>query len=329
MSELDDGPDIVKDGSSAMSYFQGRRGSKSRTGIRLEIESMLWAVKRAFQRASHILKGRKRLYASSLAFKTVLALVPALAVLMAALADDNFSKQREEILDRFVNAIYPVETEVYGPWPPTSEIATLQRLNDAGKKQLRVAVSKFARQARTMGWAGFAAFTGILFLLLRDVEDSLNFLWGVQKARSFLAQVLIYGALLAGFPFLVLPYLAGNGRVGEWIPFLLRSGGILSFVLLWLVCAWVYKWVPNVKVRWRPALWGGFLAASLLETARWGVGWYALHAVASSRVYGILWMFPIILLWIYLCWTILLFGAETAYFTQTGRERTDRAQDGR
>jgi len=283
--------------------------------------TMVWAAVQALRRASHALKGRKRLYAGALTFKTVLALVPALAVLMAVLSHEAFTKQREAVLDRVVDVLYPVDPMAVGPWPPSSEMAALQRLNEAGKKEVRVTVKKFAGQAQRMGWAGLAAFALVIFYLLRDVEDSFNFLWGVQKGRPFLAQSAIFALLLGGIPLLAGSGLVFFGWLGQWVTVEFKAGWFVSFLGLWTACALANKLVPHAKVRWGPAVWGGFLAASLLEGVRWGVGWYAQHSVAASKVYGALWLFPVILLWFYLGWAVVLFGAETAYFTQTGREQ--------
>jgi len=283
--------------------------------------TMAWAVVRSLQRASHALKGRKRLYASALAFKTLLALVPALAVLMAVLSHEAFTKQREAVLDRVVDVLYPVDATAVGPWPPSSEMAALQRLNEAGKKQVRVTVRKFAGQAQTMGWAGLAAFALVIFYLLRDVEDSFNFLWGVPKGRPILAQSVLFLFLLGGVPLLIGLGLAFFGWLGQWVTVEFKAGWFLSFLGLWVVCLFANKLIPHAKVRWGPAVWGSSLTALLLSGARWGVGWYAQHAVGSSKVYGALWMFPVMLLWFYLCWAVVLFGVETAYFTQTGREQ--------
>jgi membrane protein len=90
----------------------------------------------------------------------------------------------------------------------------------------------------------------------------------------------------------------------------------LPFILLWLVCAWIYDWVPNVKVQWTAALSGGLAAALLLEIGRHGLTWYAVNVVGRSHIYGALWVFPVVLLWFYVSWLIILFGAEVSFVVQ-------------
>src|SRR6185369_3645153 len=139
-----------------MNYFPNRSKYVSPSGFLNELRQVASAVIQAFRRASHQVKGRKRLYASSLAFKTALALVPALAILMAVLANDAFTQKREQILDKIVDAIYPVETTAQDLDLPKPQ--ELNRLKEVGKAKIHGTVKKFARHAEKMGLAGLAAF---------------------------------------------------------------------------------------------------------------------------------------------------------------------------
>ncbi len=94
---------------------------------------------------------------------------------------------------------------------------------------------------------------------------------------------------------------------------------MIPFLILWAGFALVYRWIPNAPVKPVAAFSGGLVAAFLLEAGRHGLTWYAMNAIGSSRIYGALWVFPVILLWFYLSWLIVLFGAEVAHVVQTGR----------
>ncbi len=316
-------------GTNRLKYFHNQKKYISPTGLLNDLQQLVFAVVRAFKKDSRQVKGRKRLYASSLAFKTALALVPALAILMAVLAGDGFTQKREQMLDKIVDVIYPVETsdEVGTIGPP--EPQELRQLREAGRTKIHWMVNRFAKQAEKMGIAGFAVFSVVLFLLLRDVEDSFNFLWGVEKGRPFLAQVFRFGYLLIGAPLLagmLLSFRAwfqGGVILKTWLGSWLLSTA-LPFLCLWAVCGWMYHWLPNTKTSFKTASSAGFLAAILLEGGQWLVGWYTLHVVASSKIYGALWTIPVILIWFYLSWTIVLFGAEVAYFLQ--QHRNERAR---
>ena len=312
-----------------VNYFPNRSKYTAPRGWLNDGRLLLQAVGRAFGRASHNIKGRKRLYASSLAFKTALALVPALAILMAVLAGDAFTQKREQLLDKFVDVIYPVESadEADALGPPESQ--DLQKLREAGRQKIHWMVNHFAFRAKKMGLAGLAAFAAVLFLLLRDVEDSFNFLWGVEHGRPFFAQFFRFGSLLMGAPLLAVLLVTFRG----WFEggYLLKTGfgtwllsAAVPFLCLWAVCGWMYYWVPNAKTNFKTAVSTGLLAAFMMEVGQWGIGWYTLHIFTGSKVYGALWTVPVILLWFYVSWTIVLFGAEVAFFFQQAQNEAKR-----
>ena len=273
------------------------------------------------------LTGNKRLYASSLAFKTVLAIVPILAILMSLLAADIFTQKREQLLDQIVDMIYPVSSAAADPSLNPSEKQNIQELNQIGKQQIRNSIRRFANHSRRTGFIGLIVFFLVILFLMRDVERSFNFLWGIDKGRPLLRQSLRHTVLVVGAPVLAvlvlnLNHWAGNNLLlrpfaRQWI-----FSVALPFVLLWLVCAWLYHWIPNVKVHRVAALTGGLTAAILLEIGRYAMTWYAVNVAGRSNIYGALWVFPIIMVWLYVSWVIILFGAEVSYVTQkAGRKK--------
>lgn len=306
-------------------YFHSyQRLEKPKAGIWSDLKAILWANGQVLQKVGRQERGQKRLFASSLAFKTILALVPVLAILMSVLANDAFTQKREQLLDQIVDAIYPVQTQSTNSFLDPSEPQNLQELNRVGKQQIRISVRKFELYSHKVGFIGFLGFLIVVFLLMRDVEHSINYLWEVKKSRPLLAQMLRHATFFIGIPLMGLFLLTLKGWAGSlnlfhpsfhhWLFFT-----VLPFIVLWAACAWMYVWIPNAKVEQRTAIITGLLAAFLLETARWGMNWYILKVFERTHVYGALWMFPVILIWFYLSWTIILFGAEVAYFVQQHR----------
>lgn len=309
-----------------MPHFHGHsRLNPSPPTLVEDFKSVFDSVGKVLGKSRRRQSGLKRLYASSLAFKTILALVPALAILMAVLSSDTFSQKREQLLDQIVDAIYPLQTQNSPSVLDPSEPQNLQQLNQVGKQQIRLSVKKFALYSQRAGFIGFMGFLLIVFLLMRDVENSFNFLWEVERPRPLLVQVFRHATFFVGLPLLAVVLLTLKGWAGSLSLFhpsfhhwLFASA--LPFLVLWAACAWVYIWIPNAMVDKRLALVTGLLAALLLETARWAMNWYTLKVFERSHVYGALWMIPVILVWFYLSWTVILFGAEVAYYAH--RERS-------
>jgi membrane protein len=88
----------------------------------------------------------------------------------------------------------------------------------------------------------------------------------------------------------------------------------LEFVLLWLGMSALFRYVPNTDVRWRHALAGGIFVAVGLEAAKRVLAWYLGAMPGISMIYGAFAALPILLLWIYLGWLIVLFGAVIAAY---------------
>jgi membrane protein len=313
-----------------LAHFHGHHRLQRRpSGLAGDLKAILWATGQVLRKGSRPARGQKRLYASSLAFKTILALVPALAILMAVLSNDAFSQKREQLLDQIVDAIYPVQTQTTHSFLDPAEPQNLRELNQVGKQQIRLSVKKFAFYSQKAGFIGFAGFLAIVLLLMRDVENSFNFLWGVEKPRPILSQMIRHATFFIGLPLLAVFLLTVKGWMGslsffhpsfhQWL-----FGTAIPFGILWAACAWMYVWIPNAKVDPKSAALTGLLVAFLLETARWGMNWYTLKVFERSLVYGALWMVPIILVWFYLSWTVILFGAEVAFFVQQHRKELTR-----
>jgi YihY family inner membrane protein len=309
-----------------LAHFHGHhrlRQAPSR-GIWGDFKAVLWATGQVLQKDKGQPRGHKRLYARSLAFQTILALIPALAILMAVLSSDAFSLKREQLLDQIVDAIYPVQTETTNSFLDPDEPKNLQELNQIGKQQIRLSVKKFALYSQKAGIIGFMGFLVVVFLLMRDVENSFNLLWGVEKGRPIVDQMIRHATFFIGMPLLALILLTMKGWVGSWniihpsVHHWIFSTAV-PFILLWSACAWMYIWIPNTKVEPRSAFLTGLMVAALLQTARWAMNWYTLTVLERSHVYGALWMIPVILIWFFLSWTVILFGAEVAFFVQKHR----------
>ncbi len=302
-------------------YLGSQKMSKPLSGFGGYIQLLTRAVGLALRHSAGRPRAYKRLIASSLAFKSVLALVPVLAILMAVLAGEAFTEKREAILDRIVDVIYPVDNLDNDKTLDPSEKQNLREMNQVGKRQIRRSIKKFAEHSKKVGWTGLLAFAVVVFLLLRDVETSFNFLWGVSRGRPLPSQFVRHTLLFLVGPLMLISVMTMKDWFHGWgivKPF--WNGWFLSvgvpFVFLWAGCAAMYAWIPNAKVGRKAALSAGFLAAFLLEVGRRGMNYYTVHVMDHSKAYGALWTFPVILLWLYVSWTLILFGAEVSFYLQ-------------
>jgi membrane protein len=166
------------------------------------------------------------------------------------------------------------------------------------------------------------------------IDRKLNDIWRVRQARPLAQRILVYwaaltlGPLLVGGSISLTSYVisASKGLVAG-IP-----GGVrllLNLLELFMATSAItllFKYVPHVQVKWRHAWIGGILVALGIEGAKRLLAWYVIKVPTYSAVYGTFATIPILLVWLYLLWVIVLLGAViTAYLPQLGelsRQRT-------
>ncbi len=158
--------------------------------------------------------------------------------------------------------------------------------------------------------------------LIAAIDENMNHIWRCRGQRKWMktltmySTVLGFGPLLAGGSLLLSSQIKGwafwdyalisslGGGLLDLLPYLLSLGGILL----------LYKVVPNVSVRWKHALIGATSAALLFEIAKEGFGYYIAHYGTYKSIYGALAGIPIMMIWLYMSWLVVLLGAE---FTAT------------
>ena len=166
-------------------------------------------------------------------------------------------------------------------------------------------------------------------MLIFTMESALNTIWRVEARRHGVTAFLIYWAVLTLLPIIAgtaialsvylfsLPYFKGAAEtIGGVIPFL----EMLPFFLAWMGFSALYVTLPNKKVFFRDAVVGALAAAILFEVVKRGFGYYIKYYSTYEIIYGALAALPILLVWIYCSWLIILFGAVVSYIKQTRRE---------
>jgi membrane protein len=241
------------------------------------------------------------LTASSLTFTTLIALVPLVTVTLA------------------VFTAFPI----FGNFQAALEKYLLQSLvPDNIAHPVLQALTQFASKASRLGSAGLIALGVTALALMLTIDHKLNAIWRVPRPRPMAQRVLVYwaaltlGPLLLGASLTLTSYAisASRGLVGD-------MPGSLS-VLLWLLQtallaagnAALFRYVPNTHVRWRHAWAGGLFVALAFEVAKRALTWYVTAMPAYSMVYGAFATVPILLLWVYLGWIIVLLGAVIAAY---------------
>ncbi len=233
--------------------------------------------------------------AGSLAFLTVLAMVPILSFAMSALSVlPQFEPLRENFFSFLKKALL---------LPGSAEIV-FSYLN------------RFASQAKGLSLISAILFFASALIALITIDGTLNRIWGVTKPRPLLRRLVLYCGVLALAPIVIGASLAVNGLVfGDWLESrpstALRRFSLTVFPWLSTGSALllIYRYVPNTKVQWRHALCGTVLTLCFMEMFRRGFAFYLTQVPTFKVIYGAFAAIPLFLVWVYLAWLAILFGA--------------------
>jgi len=244
---------------------------------------------------------RLGLTASSLTFTTTIALVPLLTVALAVLTAFPMFAKFQDVLQKWL-------------------VASL--IPDDIARQVLGYLSQFSRKASKLGAFGLGALVLTSLALIFTIDRTINSIWRVRTLRPLGQRLLIYwsaltlGPLILGVSISVSSYAisasrglvegmpGGMGFLLDTTQFLMVAGGMAA----------MFHYLPNTRVRWGHAWMGALFVATGLEIAKRLLAWYLEMVPLYSAVYGAFATLPILLVWIYLSWVIVLLGATlTAY----------------
>jgi membrane protein len=241
------------------------------------------------------------LTASSLTFTTTISLVPLFTVALAIFSAFPVFARLQNTLQRWlIESLVP----------------------DNIAKQVLSYLNQFAAKAGQMGWAGALILLVTALTLILTIDRKLNDIWRVRQPRPLAQRILVYWAVLTLGPLLLAASLAATSYALS-----VSSGGVagqtgglrvlldsLQFGLMTVGMAALYRFVPNTRVKWGHALVGGLFVAGGIELAKGVLAWYLAKVPTYSVVYGTFATVPILLVWFYVAWVIVLLGAVVAAY---------------
>lgn len=175
----------------------------------------------------------------------------------------------------------------------------------------------FSNQARQLTAFGLAVLLVSAYLMLKNIEQNFNAIWGVPRGRRGVANFLLYWAILSLGPLLLGAALAMNTYLAS---FRLLVGpydslGVIESVLrfapwflTWAAFTLLFVAVPNCKVPVSHAMVGGLVTTLFFQGLKAVFGWIVSHS-SFTLVYGAFAAVPLFLLWVNLMWTVILGGA--------------------
>jgi membrane protein len=254
---------------------------------------------------------RLALTAGSLTFTSVISLVPMATVMLALFSAFPMFATLQETLQRYFAAnLFP----------------------DMIAKPVLGAITQFSTRANRLGLVGLAVLLVSAIALMLTIDKALNAIWRVRKPRPIAQRVLVYWATMTLGPLLLAVSLAGSSyaiSVARGLGPIAPHGfgvvlAIVEFVLLAAGFTALFHFVPNTHVRWRHAFAGGLFVAIGIVGVKRLLALYFSTVPTYSMIYGAFATVPIFLIWIYLCWVVVLLGAVIAAYAPVAGTRLKR-----
>ena len=255
-----------------------------------------------FARAALTRFGEERgfVIAASLSYTSLLALVPLLAISLSVLsAFPAFDDIEGRLVEQALSYVAPhagVDVQTY--------------------------LDRFVANTSNLTALGIVWLAVTAIMLLSTIEAAFNAIWRIDSPRPLMMRLVAYwttltlGPLLlgAGLSLSTVIFAAGNfSRLGIESEF--AFGGVvrvLPFMFAAIGLAIVYLALPHRRIEWRHALLGGIIAALMFEGLKTLFGLYVSRVGTFQSVYGSLSALPVFLIWMYLGWAVVLFGAAIA-----------------
>jgi len=232
--------------------------------------------------------------AGHLAYVTLLSIVPFLAVIFYMLSAFPMFSELNTIM----------EDLIYNNFVPTSGNAIQEH------------VGGFIENTKKMSMMGIGSLIVIALLLISTIDQTINRIWRCTNKRSIVQAFTIYWTILSLGPII----LGSSIALSSYLFSIVQDQGFLSvgqqllslmpFVIAWVAFTGVYTLVPHQRVNVRYSAVGGFVAAIMLHFGTELFSLYITNFPTQQLIYGALAVIPILFVWVYFNWLIVLFGAE-------------------
>ena len=237
-------------------------------------------------------------YSGYLSYVTLLSMVPLLAVIFSFFSIFPFFEKLKEEVEEFVFSNF------------------VPALGEAVQEQ----ILSFVENATRMTPFGLLVLLIIAVLLLSSIDHTLNQIWHVRKNRGLIVSYSIYIVVLISSPVLLGTSLAATsylvslrgieeGAALSVINLLLASlpflGSFLFFLLLYII-------VPHTKVHFWSAVSGAMIATLLFEISKSAFALYFINFPVYQLIYGALAVIPLLFIWVFISWVVVLVGAQIA-----------------
>lgn len=275
-------------------------GSEGRVPMWLRVLRYTYALVR------DLLEGDLSLRAMSLVYNTMLAIVPLLAIAFAVLKGLGFHRDMQPLLMNFFAPLGPRADEL-----TERIIGFVDNVSSSALASLSIVILLYSALS-----------------MAQKVESSFNFVWRVDRPRSFARRfseylsVMLVGPLLMSVAMGFTATLASTaavsrlrqaGPIGEW---LVSLSSFTPYVMVIAGFTFLYMFVPNTRVHWKAAAIGGVFAGVLWAASGSVFTSFVVSVARTEAIYSGFAIVIVAMIWMHLSWVVLLLGAQLSFYLQ-------------
>lgn len=266
------------------------------------IQPLVKLLRYPYALARDLATGQLNLRAMSLVYSTLLSIAPLLALAFSVLKGLGYDQDLEVVLYAFLEPIGDRASE------------------------LTARIMGFVNSVRgdVLGTLGLAFLIYTVISAIQKVEECFNYIWQVEKPRSWARRFSEYLSVMIIGPVFVVALVAL--LQSNVIAFIARITGIAwtlqhiqhlaSFLAISAGLTFLYRFIPNTEVRFSAAAIGGLVAGALWTTGGVLFTRFVASSTQAALIYAGFAIVIVALIWLYMSWLILLLGAQVAFYVQ-------------
>ncbi len=253
-----------------------------------------------------MVSGQITLRAMSLVYTTLLSVVPLIAFSFSVLQGFGIHNQLEPFLFDF-----------------------LEPLGTQGAEMTRQVIELVDNvKGGVLGGISLAFFIYTAVSMVQKMEESFNYVWYVAKRRSLARRLTEYMVVLLIGPVIIVVALGmiaslKSNTVVQFLltseafgPILVATNKLTPYLLVTAVFTFLYMYMPNTRVKFTAALYGGLAGGFIWATLSVAFATFVVFSTRTQLIYSGFAVAILTLIWLYLNWIVLLFGAQLAYYIQ-------------
>ena len=253
-----------------------------------------------------LMSGRLTLWAMSLVYTTLLSMVPLLALSFSVLKAFGVHNRIEPMLQDLLAPLGEQGHEITGRL-----VEFIDHMN-----------------VGVLGSLGLALLIYTVVSLMEKIEESFNSIWHVAQLRNLGERFSRYLSVLLVGPILIfsaagITAMAFNSDIVRVVLAIEPFGGLLlgvaelvPYALVIGAFTFFYVFIPNARVLFVPALVGGIAGGILWQSAGWAFAVFVASSTQYAAIYSSFAILVLFLIWLYVSWLILLFGADISFYLQ-------------